>query len=203
MPQVLYNLVLDRMQELKMLYTLSEENTEAVLLIDAENAFNSINRKVMLHNMKFLCPLISTYICNCYAAPARLFIFGGDKILSKKGATHDDPTSMGAYALGILPIFHCLLDFDSTKDLQTREVAFADDLTVAQKLGDIKYLWDKLATIGPKYRCFPKSTKSYLIVKKKNCLKGAKTMFTDTNINITTDSRKHLGAAIGSDIYKI
>ena len=52
----------------------SEENTEAVLLIDAENAFNSINRKVILHEIKFLCPLISTYTSNCYAAPARLFI---------------------------------------------------------------------------------------------------------------------------------
>ena len=40
----------------------SDENIKAVLLIDAENAFNSINRKVMLHNMKFLCPFISTYI---------------------------------------------------------------------------------------------------------------------------------------------
>ena len=40
----------------------SEENTQAVLLIDAENAFNSINRKVMLHNMKFLCPLISNFL---------------------------------------------------------------------------------------------------------------------------------------------
>ena len=84
-----------------MLYTLctiffSEENTECVLLIKEENAFSSINRKVMLHNMKFLCPLISTYICNCYAVPARLFIFGGGKILSKEGATHGDPTSMGA-----------------------------------------------------------------------------------------------------------
>ena len=65
----------------------SEENTEVVLLIDAENAFNSNNRKVMLHNMKFLCPLISTYISNCYAAPARLFIFGGGEILSKEGTT--------------------------------------------------------------------------------------------------------------------
>ena len=27
---------------------------DAVLLIDAENAFNSINRKEMLHNLKFI-----------------------------------------------------------------------------------------------------------------------------------------------------
>ena len=37
----------------------------AVLLIDPENAFNSINRKVMLHNLKFICPNIATYIINC------------------------------------------------------------------------------------------------------------------------------------------
>ena len=30
----------------------SEKNTKAVLLIDAENAFNLIKQKVMLHNMK-------------------------------------------------------------------------------------------------------------------------------------------------------
>ena len=92
----------------------------------------------MLHNMKFLCPLISTYISNCYAAPARLFIFGGGEILSKEGETQSGPTSMGFYALGILPMLHCLLDFVLTNDLQTREVAFADDLTVAGKLVDTK-----------------------------------------------------------------
>ena len=32
---------------------------------DAENAFNSINRKVMLHNLKFICPIIATYIIIC------------------------------------------------------------------------------------------------------------------------------------------
>ena len=30
----------------------SEENTDTVLLIDAENAFDFINREVMLHNIK-------------------------------------------------------------------------------------------------------------------------------------------------------
>ena len=62
-----------------------KENNKTVLLIDAENAFSLTNRKVMLRNMKFLCPLISTYICNCYAAPARLFNFGGgEKCLHKE-----------------------------------------------------------------------------------------------------------------------
>ena len=155
----------------------SKENTEAILLIDAENAFNSINRKVMLHNMKFLCPLISTYICNFYAAPARLFILGEDEILSKEGTTQGNPTSLGAYTVGILPMSHSSFDFVLTNDPQTREVGFAD-VTVVGKLAIIKYFWDKLATIGPKYGYFPKFTKSYLIVKK-NCLKDAKT---DTNI---------------------
>ena len=96
---------------------------------------------------------------------------------------------MGANALGILPVLHSLLDFVLTNVLQTREVAFTDDLTVAGKIADIKIFWDKLGTIGPKYGYFFKSTKSYLIVKK-NCLKDAKTIFTDTNINITADGRK-------------
>ena len=34
----------------------ADVDTDAVLLIDAENAFNSINRKVMLH-LKFICPI--------------------------------------------------------------------------------------------------------------------------------------------------
>ena len=45
---------------------------------------------------------------------------------------------MGAYALGILPVLNSLLDFVLIKNLQTREVAFADDLTVAGKLANLK-----------------------------------------------------------------
>ena len=35
----------------------ADVDTDAVLLIDAENAFNSINRRVMLHYLKFICPI--------------------------------------------------------------------------------------------------------------------------------------------------
>ena len=107
------------------------------------------------------------HIYSCSVAPARLFIFDRGKIQSNEGTTQSDPTLRGAYALGILPMLYYLLDLVLTNDLQTREVAFDDDFTVAGKLTDIKNFWDKLATIGSRYRYFPISTKSYFLVKKK------------------------------------
>ena len=63
----------------------ANKDTGVVLLIDAENAFISVNRKVRLHNLNFICPIINVYITNCYITPARLFIIGGGEILSKEG----------------------------------------------------------------------------------------------------------------------
>ena len=62
-------------------------DTNAVLLIDAENAFSSINRKVMLHTLKFICPIIPAYIINCYAFPSRICIVGRGEILSSEGTS--------------------------------------------------------------------------------------------------------------------
>ena len=59
-----------------------EENTEAILLIDAANAFNSINRNVFLHNISIICPAITIYVHNCYSLPSRLFVIGGFEIKS-------------------------------------------------------------------------------------------------------------------------
>ena len=55
---------------------LESNETEAILMIDAENAFNSINRKVLLRNIDYLYPVITTFLYNCYAISARLFIIG-------------------------------------------------------------------------------------------------------------------------------
>ena len=129
----------------------SDDKTEGILLIDGENAFNSINRKVMLHNLKFICPFIATYISNCYMCPAKLFINGGGELISKEGTTQGDPTSMSASALGIIPLLQFLLDFISVNKLSVKGVAFADDFTVAGKLSSIKDYWSQLTSIGPKY----------------------------------------------------
>ena len=86
-------------------------DTDAVLLIDAENAFNSINCKIMLRTLEFIYPIIATHIINCCATPSRLFIVGGGEILSSEGTTQGDPTTMGTYALGILLLIKFLLEF--------------------------------------------------------------------------------------------
>ena len=49
-----------------------------------------------------------------------------------------DPAAMGAYVLEILPLVHFLLEFISINHLSTKEVALADDFTVAVKLTSIR-----------------------------------------------------------------
>ena len=51
-----------------------DNKTKTALLIHAENAFNSINRKVPLHNTEF------TFVYKCYVITARVFSIGGKEI---------------------------------------------------------------------------------------------------------------------------
>ena len=69
----------------------------------------------MLRNLKFIYPIIATYIINCYATTSRLFIVGGGEILSSERTTQGDPTALGAYALGILPLIKFPLEFINTR----------------------------------------------------------------------------------------
>ena len=136
-----------------------------MMLIDAENAFNFINHKVILYNFKFICPIIATYIINCYATLSRLFVAGGGEIISSEVTTEGDLTTMRAYELGILPLIKFLLEFTNPNEMDAKELAFANDFPVAGSLNSTKDYWDKLTAIGPKYDYFPKPTKSYLIAK--------------------------------------
>ena len=171
-----------------------DTETEAVLLVDADNAFNSINRKALLHNIEYLCPSIYTFVYNCYIVPAGLLIIGGCKLRSQEG-TQGDPTAMGTYAIGLTPMINELLDLHSA----VKSVAFSDDLTGAGK--SLKLWWDQLRLNGPKYGYYPKPAKSYLVVKEQ-FLNQAKAIFEGSDIKITTSGARHLGAALGNSRYK-
>ena len=61
-----------------------EDETHSILLVDDSNAFNALNRNVLLHNINYLCPPMATYIRNCYQTSSRLFVFGGKEIGSEQ-----------------------------------------------------------------------------------------------------------------------
>ena len=82
----------------------SEDETHGIIQVDAENAFNFINRKVLLHNVEVLCPEISVFVGNCYAEPARLFVGAGTELKSFEGTTQGAPESMPIYAIRIMPL---------------------------------------------------------------------------------------------------
>ena len=179
----------------------NDEHSEAVLVVDAENAFNSINRNVMIHNVSVVCPAISTYVSNCYQSAARLFVIGRKEILTKEGTTQSDPTSMGTRALGVTLLLHFLHEFILISEYRSKEVAFADDLAVAGKIEKIKQCWELLLRVGPKYGYYPKPSKSHLIMKEEHSGRS-KFIFKGSEVKIAKSSQRHLGAAVGSKKFK-
>ncbi len=59
---------------IKCLFTM--EDTEAVLLVDASNAFNSLNRQTALRNVRHLCPPLANILINTYRKPSELYADG-------------------------------------------------------------------------------------------------------------------------------
>ena len=151
-----------------------EDETDGLLLIDAENAFNSLNRSVLLHNIQYVCPPMSTYIRNCYKFPSRLFVIGGREIASVEGTTQGNPLAMPSYAIGI-------------NEINVKHVAYADDLGGAGKITEMLKWWNNVVNFGPLIGYYPKASKSWLVVKQQQ-FETAKHVFKDTNINITTES---------------
>ena len=178
-----------------------DTETDAVLLIDAANAFNAINRKAMLENIRRLCPIAYVYAYNCYAAQARLFVIGGKEIASKEGTTQGDPPSMAFYAIGLTPMLSKISETRHATTNRAKHVAYADDLTGGGKLDSLRSWFDNIVDNGPMYGYDAEPTKSWLIVKP-DLHEQATHIFEGTGVNITTRGKKHLGAVIGEFEHK-
>ena len=74
----------------------SESDTQAVLFVDAANAFNNLNRQVALLNIQCICPPLSTALFNNYRCRTPLYI-DGECIWSQEGTTQGDPLAMSMY----------------------------------------------------------------------------------------------------------
>ena len=96
-----------------------DDDTEAVLLVDATNAFNVLNHQAALRNIMNLCPSIAIALTNTYREPTNLFV-DGSSLLSQEGTTQGDPLAMPMYAVATIPLIRSL-----PSDVQ--QVWYADD----------------------------------------------------------------------------
>ena len=167
--------------------------TEGVLMVDATNAFNTINRQAALRNISVTCPPIAQILINTYQAPARMIIVGSGEMASTEGTTQGDPLAMAMYALAVTPLIYQLRA--NTPDMQ--QVWFAEDATSAAFCSKLKVWWDDLAALRPTFGYYPNGSKPLLVVKQKH-EEAARRLFRDTDVNISIEGKRHLGAALGS-----
>ena len=167
----------------------NDEETDAILLVDARNAFNAMNRQAALHNIQYSCPELSTFVRNIYGCQAELFLPNSDEtILSQEGTTQGGPESMAFYAASMIPL--------SAKSAGVKKLFYADDGSGGAKLDNLKIWWDSLKRDGPPLGYFPYPLKSWLITKPAHLLR-AKELFPD--VKVTTAGHEYLGSFIGNE----
>ena len=171
---------------------LEDDDTETVLLVDASNAFNSLNRRVALHNIRYLCPSLATILINIYRDPTELFV-DGHVLSSEEGTTQGDP-AMPMYALATTPLMKCL-----NNNANVVQAWYADDASASGSLPSLRKWWENLTSTGPAYGYHANALKTWLITKDPHIAK-AQELFGDTQVNIT-QGRPHLGAALGSQEF--
>ena len=115
------------------------DDAAAVSLIDASNAFNSLNRASALHNVAVLCPTLATYATNTYSAPARYFVTGGKELKSTEGTTRGDPLAKIFYAISLQPLINHL-----NLSSNAKQCWYADDATCAGSLEERRKWWNGL-----------------------------------------------------------
>ena len=170
----------------------NDTNCEAILLADASNAFNCLNRQTALLNIQALCPALAIPLINTYRQDPSLFI-EGECLFSSEGTTQGDPLATSMYALGILPLIRQL-------DHLAHQLWFADDASAGGSLTNLQTWWSKLTEAGPSYGYYPNPSKSWLIVKEEHA-NQAHSLFSSLGVNITTKGHRHLGSAIGEDDF--
>ena len=84
-------------------------DSDAILLVDASNAFNSLNRLVASHNIQQLCPSLACVLINTYRSPASLYV-SGDTLLSEEGTTQGDSLAMPMYVIARIPLIRRLTE---------------------------------------------------------------------------------------------
>lgn len=113
------------------------------LKVDVKNAFNSVERDIMLAEIKDKIPQLYLYFSQCYLRPTFL-VYGNKIILSRVGAQQGDPAGPLIFSLAIHPLVTLLQ--------AELNVWYLDDGTLgdtpANVLVDLSTIKDRAKSIG-------------------------------------------------------
>ena len=172
-------------------------DSHGMLVMDAENAFNSINRTALLWNIRILWPRVSRFVFNTYRGWSPLIIKGHDVgLYSSEGVIQGDPLSMFLYALATLPLINQL-----QSDPSITQLWYGDDSSAVGCFSSLLLWYENLCLIDPLFGYTPAPTKSHLVVKE-SMIDTASSLFANTGINIVTSCR-FLGGVIGDQSGKM
>eukprot|EP00117_Sycon_ciliatum_P030771 scpid90068/ scgid24195/ len=174
----------------------NRDDTEAILFVDATNAFNSLNRTAALHNIPRICPALGKIFQNTYSDKTRLFVAGGGEVLSQEGTCQGDPLAMAYYAVATVPLVQRLQEANPDVDQEW----YADDDAAGGDISSLASYWKDVNIIGPEYGYNPNPTKTTLLVKPQY-LDRAEEVFQGTGVCVTAAGHQYLGGIIGDEDY--
>ena len=178
------------------LFVHKHEDDWGLLLVDASNAFNRLNRMALLWNVRILRPRASCFLFNPYRGWAPLVLKDFPEfIYSSKGVTQGDTISLFVYAVETLPLIQSLKRVKGCT-----QIWYADDSSVCGKISELKEWFTQLLNLGPFYGYFPEPVKSHVVVDSTKT-HFAKEAFSDIGVQVVT-SQQVLGGVIGPDCEK-
>ena len=138
---------------------LEKSEIDAILLIHAEKAFNSLNRELVLKIVEIPCPALHHALANSYKHPSNLYI-NYTVLTSTEGTTQGDTLAMAMYGIRIIPLIELLQKPNFTQKW------YADVGSAAGDLISLRAILDKLDVRGKAFEYNVKPSKCQLIVKK-------------------------------------
>ena len=152
-----------------------------LLLVDATNVFNSVNRLAVLWNARVLWPRCSTYLFNTYWGYAALLLQDDSKsLLSKEVVTQGDPLSMMLYAVAVLPLIRSL-----KAPGKWTQNWYTNDSSCIADLGYLRAWYEKLSCRGPNYGYHPEPSKAVLVVGPSD-VQQASALFSDLGLIVVS-----------------
>ena len=123
---------------------------------------------------------------------------GGAEIQSTEGKTQGDNRTMFfsvIVTIQIQQLFRTPVD-------NVKQVWLEDEATSAGSLKPLKNWWTNIISEGGHIGYHVNEKKLWLIIKNEALLENAKNLLSDNKVNITTEGKRYLGAAISSNEFR-